>query len=374
MRIAIIGLGKRVSSVWVNIHTAAHGQMDLIAYADPNPTNGIETLEQSGLNLGTGYEDHRRMLREEKPDAVLIGSPNHFHLQHITDALAAGCKVFTEKPVTISPEDTWDIAQLIKHAAADQVLVGLVLRSSPFFHMIRQKIATIGQIISMEANEHLVPGHGGFLMRDWRRKRKWSGSHILEKCCHDIDLLQAICGRAARVASFGARSIFIPTHQHLQTSDRYQSWWNGWQSTEEVFHSDADICDNQVAIIETESGVRLSWHCNNHLAHAQRRWLIAGTEGMIEGDLTDSTIHHHRIDADKQTCRLAHTEASGHYGADAAMAENIVATWLKNTPFNVPAKAALEAGLTCMAIDQAQRTGEVIDVRPLMQRLDEILP
>ncbi|MCJ8335641.1 MAG: hypothetical protein MJH10_15610 [Epibacterium sp.] len=56
------------------------------------------------------------------------------------------------------------------------------------------------------------------------------------------------------------------------------------------------------------------------------------------------------------------------------MAENIVATWLKNTPFNVPAKAALEAGLTCMAIDQAQRTGEVIDVRPLMQRLDEILP
>jgi len=73
----------------------------------------------------------------------------------------------------------------------------------------------------MEANEILPPEHGGFLMRTWRRYRRYSGSHLLEKCCHDLDWHQALLGsRMVKAASFGGRGIFIPEHQtEMETID-----------------------------------------------------------------------------------------------------------------------------------------------------------
>jgi hypothetical protein len=56
------------------------------------------------------------------------------------------------------------------------------------------------------------------------------------------------------------------------------------------------------------------------------------------------------------------------------MSRDLAACWLDGVPFPVPAKAALEAGLACMAIDQAQRTGAIVDAGPWMRTLDTLLP
>lgn len=45
-----------------------------------------------------------------------------------------------------------------------------------------------------KADELLSPSHGGYIMRNWRRFREQSGPHLLEKCCHDIDILNWIVG------------------------------------------------------------------------------------------------------------------------------------------------------------------------------------
>ncbi|MFM2089891.1 MAG: hypothetical protein RLZZ127_380 [Planctomycetota bacterium] len=373
MKIAIIGLGMRISGVWRHLHAAAAGRMVLVGYADPAPRVGLDELAKAGLDAGQGFADHRVMLASLKPDAVLIGSPNHVHLEHLRDAMAAGCRVFTEKPVVISPEDTWTAAQLIRDAGADRVQVGLVLRSSPFFRAVSAHIGRIGRLVSMEANEHLPPEHGGFLMRDWRRKRAWSGSHILEKCCHDIDLYQALCGRVVKAASFGGRSVFTPENARLDSDGRYRAWWKGWQGTDEVFASDGDILDHQVAILETERGVRISFHANNHAADRQRRWLICGVEGLIEGDFANPVLRVRRVYEEPEGIDLG-TGNAHHYGADEAMGRDLAACWLDGVPFPVPAKAALEAGLACMAIDQAQRTGSIVDAAAWMRALDGILP
>jgi predicted dehydrogenase len=377
MKIAIIGLGMRIASVWKHLQAAAPTRLTLVGHADPAPAGGISELARFGLDGGRSFADHREMLATLRPDAVMIGSPNHLHLEHIRDSLAAGCRVFTEKPVTISPEDTWAVAKLIADAGPDRVQVGLVLRSSPFFRAVTSHLAGIGRLVSMEANELLAPAHGGFLMRDWRRKREWCGSHILEKCCHDIDLIQAICGRVARAASFGGRSIFTPDHRHLDHPAYHEGLWRGWSGTNEVFASDADIVDHQVAILETERGVRISFHVNNHAATRARSWLILGVEGLVAGDFDRADVTVQRVHQPARQVPVAANTAVkpvAHYGADEAMGADLAACWLDGKGFPVPAKAALEAGLACMAIDHAQRTGTVVDAGPWMRQLDRILP
>ncbi|MEI6412592.1 MAG: Gfo/Idh/MocA family oxidoreductase [Bacteroidota bacterium] len=45
------------------------------------------------------FKDYRRMLEMKDIDAVIIGSPDHWHCLHYCDALAAGKHVYCEKPL-----------------------------------------------------------------------------------------------------------------------------------------------------------------------------------------------------------------------------------------------------------------------------------
>ncbi len=75
-------------------------------------------------------------------------------------------------------------------------MVGLVLRYSQHMVDLRAalKAGQLGQIVSLEANEHIAPYHGAFFMRDWRRMIDLSGGFLLEKCCHDIDIYNMVTG------------------------------------------------------------------------------------------------------------------------------------------------------------------------------------
>lgn len=382
MRIAIIGLGGRISGVAANVvkaAKAANQHITWVGFADPmEKPIGLKTLP----DIGPGYRDHREMLQAVKPDAVMIGSPNHLHLEHIRDSLAAGCKVFSEKPVVISVEESWQAAELLKQYGQDKFLVGLVLRSSPLFRTAMELIASgrLGTAVSMEANELLGPEHGAFIARDWRRLRKYSGSHILEKCCHDIDLLQALLGgRIRKVASFGGRAVFTPENTaiakaHVSRGERYTAWKSGWaaESTDDSFTADSDIVDHQVFSAEMETGAKLTFHCNNQSAFGQRRWVWCGQQGAWESDFATGTWRVQEVFG-KPEVHVPAGSDGGHYGADDAMAADLVATWFTGKPFPVPTRAAIEAGLAAMGIDQAQREGRVVDLTPWWAKLDALL-
>ncbi|MBV7529467.1 Gfo/Idh/MocA family protein [Chitinophaga sp. sic0106] len=46
-----------------------------------------------------GYTDYRKLLEDKSIDAVVIGSPDHWHCLMMTDACSAGKDVYVEKPV-----------------------------------------------------------------------------------------------------------------------------------------------------------------------------------------------------------------------------------------------------------------------------------
>ena len=378
LTIAVAGLGQRISTVTRHL-VAAAPHVRVAGYCDPAPV-GLRALEKRGIETGAAHESVAAMLAAVKPDLLMVGSPNHLHLDHIKSGLEAGVRVFSEKPVVRSEDETWELARLLRAHGEASVIVGLVLRSSPLVAAVRKRLAheSFGRLVSFEGNEHLHPEHGAFLMRDWRRHARHAGSFLLDKCCHDFDLYRLFAGSLpARVASFGGRTIFTPENAGLATArypsgdPAYSVWRAGWNGGNDVFSSDADVADNQVALVEYQSGVRLAFHANTHAGLMQRRWYFAGTGGAMEADLvTNRLTFRDALGLDAPQTEDMELGPEAHYGSDPAMGRDLAAHLLEGAPFPVQVQDAMIAGLTVMAVDRAMREGTVVDCRALWARLE----
>ena len=378
LTIAVAGLGQRISTVTRHL-VAAAPHVRVAGYCDPAPV-GLRALEKRGIETGAAHESVAAMLAAVKPDLLMVGSPNHLHLDHIKSGLEAGVRVFSEKPVVRSEDETWELARLLRAHGEASVIVGLVLRSSPLVAAVRKRLAhqSFGRLVSFEGNEHLHPEHGAFLMRDWRRHAAHAGSFLLDKCCHDFDLYRLFAGALpARVASFGGRTIFTPENaglaerRHKDGAQAYSVWRAGWNGGNEVFASDADVADNQVALVEYENGVRLAFHANTHSGLMQRRWYFAGTGGAMEADLvTNRLTFRDALGLDAPQTKDMELGPEAHYGSDPAMGRDLAAHLLEGAPFPVQVQDAMIAGLTVMAVDRAMREGTVVDCRALWARLE----
>jgi predicted dehydrogenase len=375
VKIGIIGLGHRLGYL-ARIAVREQG-CDLVGYADPSPY-GLHWLEEAGISPGRGHDSQEALLAEGL-DLLMVGSPNHMHLDHIRAGLDAGVRVFSEKPVVTSEAETYALLDLLRAHGPDSVIIGLVLRYAPLYRdlVAARDAGTLGAITSIEASEHIAPYHGAFFMRDWRRYTRYTGGFMLEKCCHDIDLYQGLVGsRPIRVASFGGRKTFVPENRPEGAGSNdlevYYRKPGGWESTDRVFDSDADIIDYQTALIEYEGGETLAFHTNLTVPDEYRHFPVIGTRGMAEGDFVRNyfRLHDARTGERLADRRYAIREDSMHYGADEQMIADIFAHLRTGVPLPVSILDGLEAGLTAIRIDEARATRAVLDLRPMWERVD----
>jgi predicted dehydrogenase len=379
LRFGVIGLGQRMAHVLRAIKRA-DGPFEILAYHDPE-AHGLDILTEEGIPSGRAAASAEEVARTKDLELILIGSPNHLHLEHLEIALTAGVPVFCEKPVVRTPEESFALKRRLARPGTPPVYVGLVLRSASIVRKTLQIVhsGAIGRIVSIDATEHLPPEHGAYLARNWRRKNAWGGSFLLDKVCHDFDIFNALIGaRASRVASFGGRSIFDdpaqrPVEAHYPDGHSvYGAWPGGWGAEPDALTADGDANDHQVAIVEYENGVRLSFHANSHNSLRERRWMIVGTKGTIIAELYRNKLMWRTapMPAPVQRVDFETITADGHNGADEAMAFDLLATLRDGCTFPVGPLAALEAGLTVMAIDQAADTGAVVDMKDWWRRFD----
>jgi len=380
MRVGIVGLGYRLAYL-ARVFSVASDAFEVVGYVDPAPA-GLPYVREHGVAVGTSYPTLEAMLDEGRLDLLMVGSPNHLHLGHIRTGLERGMKIFAEKPVVTSVEDTLALAELIARYGSDHVMVGLVLRYAPLYVDLRraQAAGQLGDIASIEASEHIPPYHGAFFMRDWRRYEKYAGSFMLEKCCHDLDLYNGVMGcRPRYVASFGGRRSFTPENapQGVGANDLevYHRKPSGWLGSDKVFDSDGDIIDFQTAIVSYENGAALTFHTNINVPDDFRRFAVIGARGMAEGDfvrnyfkVTDSRTAERLADKTYKASPL-----SDHYGADEQMAADILKHLMEGAPLPVSVTDALEAGLLALSMDEAMRSRTVVDMAPLWQRFDQAL-
>ncbi len=379
-RIAVIGLGQRIAHVLAAMQEVGW-DLRVDGYVDEAPV-GMPILQAAGILPGRPFATPEALLAAGPYDLVMIGSPNHLHLTHLTAAFAAGYPIFAEKPIVRTEAESLTLARRLAGEAIPPLFIGLVMRSLP---IVREVIARVdggelGPLISMDATEHLPPEHGGYLARNWRRRAEWGGSFMLDKVCHDFDIFGRLAGaRPARVASFGGRRIFTPERAdaapraYEDGAPAYALRDAGWRGANDAFQSDMDLADHQTAIVEYASGLQLSFHSNSHVALSERRWYVAGAEGTLIADLVRNRLMVRRALYRGKPERLDYggVTADAHNGADQAMAIDLAAALDGERPFPVTPWDSLEAGLTVMAIDRALESREVVDCAPMWAAYDE---
>ena len=380
MKIGAVGFGNRIAHVFFELNQI-NKDAKLVAFVDPKPI-GKKFAVEKNFFPSNQYDSLNEMIKKEDLDLLMIGSPNHMHLEHIKVGLESGIKIFAEKPIVVDENQSFQLAKLLGEFGHDQVLVGLVLRYSQHARSVRELIEknVLGNIISIEASEHIMPWHGGFFMRNWRRKEKYSGGFMLEKCCHDIDFYNMIVGcRPTRVASFGGRNSFLPHNMPKDNLDEFSKYnLFGWESKENVFDSDADIVDHQVAIIEYENGATLAFHTNMRVPDEFRRFAVIGTNGMVEGDFVRGYLKAHDQENNlvlDEDYGAAFGASKGHYGADNLMLKDINQHLTNLEKINLPVgiKDCIEAGIIAMKIDESRKTGKIVDLSPTWEKIDYIL-
>lgn len=375
MRIAICGMGLRATHV-LTLMKNNMPEIEFVGYTDPGEVDN----DWQGDGRIPAFDSLDEMLSRATPDLLFVASPNYMHLEHIRKGLEAGVRIFAEKPVVTTIEDTFALAELLQKYGTDRVIIGLVLRYSQHVRDLTKALEAdqIGSIASIEASEYIAPYHGAFFMRDWRRKDEYSGGFMLEKCCHDLDVYNMVTGsRPTRVASFGGRRSFLPEHAPADGVDDsvYHVKDSRWESADNPFTSDADIVDQQTAILEYESGASMTFHTNTNVPDEHRRFCVIGAKGMVEGDfvrgylkVTDARTSERLVDLDY----TGETTLQGaHYGADEMMVQDIVAHLRgANEKLPVGVVDAMIAGIAAIALDDARKTGKIVDLIPYWEKFD----
>ena len=377
MKVATVGIGLRPAHV-LSIMKEVMPEIGFVGVVEPQTSH----LDMIGLDTPR-FETVDEMLAQTKPDLFFVGSPNKFHLEHIQAGLEADVPhIFTEKPVVVTIEETMELGRLLqKHGGSSRLMVGLVLRYSQHMVDLRAAIAdgALGDIVSLEANEHIGPYHGAFFMRDWRRMEGNSGGFMLEKCCHDLDIYNMVTGsRPSRVASFGGRKSFVPAHAPTSNAETeiFHVKKSIWDSVDDPFHSDGDIIDFQTAILEYETGASLAFHTNLNVPDEHRRFCVMGAKGMAEGDFVRGFLKVTRRDgtiyADNDYTQGDKVQLGAHYGADHMMVSDLAA-YLRGQTKNLPVSIvdALEAGVAALALDQARSTGQIVDLSATWDQFDQ---
>ena len=129
LRIGVIGAGERMQTLLNSAAKSGH-PFQIVAVSDVYGPRRDAVKELSN-GIATTHLDYHEVL-EKDIDAVLIASPNHWHVRMAVDALAAGKDVYLEKPVTHTLEEGATLNHAVR--SRKQILQsGMQQRSWPHF-------------------------------------------------------------------------------------------------------------------------------------------------------------------------------------------------------------------------------------------------
>ena len=276
---------------------------------------------------------HQLMALPKIADACIICTMDREHTEPTIAAIDKGYEILLEKPVAATPEECMLLANYAEEKGVN-VLVCHVLRYTPFFTKLKNLIddGYVGKVMQIRHTEdvgHLHQSHS-FVRGNWGNSDR-ATPMILQKCCHDLDILQWLIGtKCTRIQSFGSLSYFTKENcpegaplrcsdgcpaaetchynaEKLYACDSPQS--TDWMQkaaaktptpTKEdlehairtneygkcVFQTDNNVVDHQVVNMEFEGGVTasLSMAAFNK---GGRDIYVMGTDGTLHGRMKD---------------------------------------------------------------------------------------
>ena len=364
---AIIGCGGRISGLVEQLKSKEN--ICLKGGWDISSANVRQLLDLRNGGNGKLYSTYQELVNDSEVDWVLVGSPNVFHREHIIAAFNSGKNVFSEKPLATTIKDCVDINAAHKESGK-LFATGFTLRYASIYRKTREILSSgkLGKIISINACENILPDHGSYIMKNWRRKRELAGPHILEKCVHDLDLINWFTDSVpVRIAAFGGNDMFIPENEHLYRSNK-DVFYSSWESQKEPYHhnksnpfsTDKTIEDNVVSIMEFCNGIRVQFQATMSNTIPERRMYFHCSGGTLIVELYTGTLQYKAI-GDEAVQQITLT-GGGHGDGDFCIMKELYDSMTNGTVPVCGGDEGLLSAVVGITIDRARAEGRIIDL------------
>lgn len=401
-RVALVGTGSRGTSMWGK-ELLGQYPVEMVGLCDINPKRLEAGRKIMGVKAPT-YTDFDRMVRETKPETVIVTTKDSTHDYFIVRALELGCEVITEKPMTIDENKCQKILDAEKKAGRN-IIVGFNYRYFSVAEKIKELLMadTIGPLNSVDFHWYLDTSHGADYFRRWHAYIENSGSLFVHKATHHFDLINwAMNADPVEVSAQGELKVYGRNSKFRGNKCRgcpYKSSCNfyydimqdpeyvelyvnsesedGYLRDACVFRPDINIYDSMTAQIKYSNGVLMSYSLNAYLPIEGFHLAFNGERGRIEVRNYERQPWQVPAQAEIRVSKsfgqseliLVKSTSEGHFGADPK---------LKNMIFNPSApdplhqRAGSRAGAMSLltgvaAVRSIERKQQPIRIADLVQ-------
>jgi predicted dehydrogenase len=224
---------------------------------------------------------------------------------------------------------------------------------------------------------HFV-GHGGdYYFKDWHADRRRTGTLLLQKASHDIDVVHHLAGGyTRRVVGMGDLMVYGGiTDRRERPGETMPDWFSmdNWPPAAQTgLNPVVDVEDLSMVLMGLGNGVLASYQQCHFTPDYWRNYTVIGTEGRLEnfGDTAGAVVRvwnrRHEWSSTGDREHRVDGVASGHEDADLATMTEFLAHVADGAPTLVSPVAAREAVATGSLAAQSLRSGSVpLDVPDL---------
>ena len=242
LRVAFIGSGGIAGA-----HMRYLSKMDdveMVAVADISKPSMAQRQEEFGIE--GAFTDYRKMLRDVKPDAVSVCTPNGLHAAASIAASNAGADVLVEKPMAMTAAEAQKMITAAK-TAKRKLVIGFQYRYDAKTKFIKDAVdaGRMGKVVYgriQALRRRGIPNWGVFGRKDLQ-----GGGPLIDIGVHALEMTHFVMGSPKPVAASG--SIF--TYLGDKKSDVVSQWPN-WD------HKNYTVEDLAVGQIRFDNGAVIS--------------------------------------------------------------------------------------------------------------------
>ena len=330
----VIGCGSRGKG-YSDKALAMNGKFEIVGIAEPILEKQEYFKKKYGVPETRIFNSWEPLLALGKiADAAIISTMDRDHFAPAVEAMRVGYDLLLEKPVCPTADECIELYRIAKELGR-RVIVCHVLRYTPFFNALKKLIDSgrIGKVMNIQHIEAVGNTHQShsFVRGKWGNSER-SSCMILQKSCHDMDILQWLIGKKClSVHSFGELSYFCEKNApagapefcidgcpegencpynavKLYYDDKKNGWFRGaaanmHEPTDEavleaikttnwgrcVYRCDNDVVDHQVVNLQFEDGVIASFTMSA-FTKGGREIRIMGTEGEMFSTMDSDNI------------------------------------------------------------------------------------
>ncbi|MFI6658642.1 Gfo/Idh/MocA family protein [Streptomyces sp. NPDC050523] len=374
LRAAVVGTGHRAQTFTRGL--AARPGHRVAALCDPSPTRMAfhnRLLAAAGEPAATAWEPDRfaGMLAEEDIDEVVVTTVDAAHDRYIVPALQAGCRVVTEKPMTVDADRCIRILDAVKETG-NSLTVAFNYRFNPVHEKVRAMLAdgAIGDVLSVHFEWLLDTRHGADYFRRWHREKRHSGGLMVHKSSHHFDLVNWwLADEPSDVFGYGRLGFYGPEagSRHglrrdydrahgaapaaddpfaldLAGNDTLRALYldaeqdDGYLRDRNVFGGPVTIEDDMAVLVRYARGATMTYHLTAYSPWEGYRVMFNGSGGRLELEVEESRWTPPRDPVASSSGALHGDTAAEHAGG-----ARLTLRPLWRPPVDVPLDASHEA-------------------------------